>query len=81
MDVLALKSPHKTKNYWFYFVYAQCCQKFYQKYEYSRTLMAQTRLDRWCEFDPSMGSSDTGSDNFKGVHMYFMFTMDTDQSC
>ena len=77
MDVLALKPPHKTKNYWFH---AQCCQKFYQKYQYSRTL-ARTRPDRQCEFNPSIGSSDTWSDNFKRVHMYFMFTMDTDQSC
>ena len=28
--------------------------------------MAQTRQDRWCEFDPSMGSRDTWTDNFQG---------------
>ena len=36
--------------------------------------MAQTRRDRWCEFYPSMGSSDTLSDNFQGSsHVLYVY--------
>ena len=33
---------------------------------YSQTSMAGTHWDRLYEIDPSMGSSDTGTDNFQG---------------